>query len=330
MITAISGLNLKRINPQNNSKTDFKTTPLKSDSFELQQKSNPSFGRSIVPRKAIFACCDRFSARMERTQSVDELRKLSDRFIERLRKILYNPKLQKEPEFERYNYFKHDLINVFTNEKLYDLTKVEHDIILEKYPEVAEMPASKYLATYKQAFRDTVRMIKSEIEYEKYEYDNSKIVNAKAIFGRLRKHRLKLCPFSIEGLSLLKGKKVKKPVDLYYLLKQPFLNAQKYGERKPFRIVIEKAEVDGKDRYYALYINPETTPISDADIDKILEGNGYRISNDKITGIEGEGFGFGYIISTLRKKGYERDIPNLIQKGREKGVCVRIPIIGIV
>lgn len=333
MITPILGLNFKRISPQNNSKTDFKTNPLRDDSFELQQKASPSFalsfGKSIVPRKAIFACCDRFSAKMEKTESVEKLRELSKSFLERLKKIVYNPEFNKEPDFRRYQSFRHELMNVLTNEKWFSLTD-NSAIIPVRYPEMTSMSSIEYLTSYKQACRDTVKMIKEEMKYDTYSQSNKRIINANAIFDRLRKHRLKLCPFSIEGLNLLKGKKVKEPEDLFDFIKQPFSNAQKYGDRKPFKIVIEKATVEGQERYYALFINPDTKPILDAKIYRILEGNGYRVSSPDTTGIEGEGFGFGYIIRTLRRKGYEQDIPNLIERGREKGVCVRVPIIGIV
>lgn len=333
MITAISGLSFKTTRPQNNSKTDFKTNPLnpkgRADSFELQNKSNPSFGRSIVPRKAILACCKRFSARMEKTESIDELRGVSERFLEIFKKVLYNPKLTKEPAFEHYQDFRHELLNRLTHEKWYILTD-NHIDIPERYSEMAGVSNAEYLNQYKQAFTDTVGMIKGEIEYEKFTSANLQTLNAKAIFERLRKHKLRLCPFSIEGLSLLKGKKIKEPEGLDCLIRQPFSNSQKYGEGKPFKIVIEKAMAGEEECYYASFINPDTTPIPDAEIDKILQGNSYRASNAIQAGIEGEGFGFGYIIRTLRREGYEQNIPNLIEKGRKKGVCVRVPIIGIV
>ncbi len=37
-------------------------------------------------------------------------------------------------------------------------------------------------------------------------------------------------------MTLLKGKKLKKPEDTDFLITQPFSNAQKYGEGKPFKL----------------------------------------------------------------------------------------------
>lgn len=139
--------------------------------------------------------------------------------------------------------------------------------------------------------------------------------------------------FEIIGLELLKGKILKNPDLFHFLMSQPLLNAIKYGDGKPFKIAIQEVEKDGKKLYYMLFINPDTTPIPDKEIVEILKGLGYRGKDVLEKGVKGSGFGIRRMIKELRWNGYEQDIENLIERGREakgeKGVCVRVPIIGV-
>ncbi len=134
---------------------------------------------------------------------------------------------------------------------------------------------------------------------------------------------------SLEGLELLKGKQIENPLQFYTYVSQPLGNAVKYGNNKPFKIKIEELWQEGKKVYYASFINPDTKPIPDDEIDKISGGWGYRGKNATEAHVVGIGKGFTNIVKILQENGYERDIPNLIEKGREKGVNVRIPLIGV-
>lgn len=136
---------------------------------------------------------------------------------------------------------------------------------------------------------------------------------------------------SLECFVLIKNKKIKKdPFIFYSYISQPILNLVKYGDNKPATIKIAKeAGKDGKDMYYAYFINHGTTPIPDDDIDKIIEGQAHRSKHAINKGIKGDGMGFANIVSFIISRGYEKDVPKLIEKGRKEGVCVRLPLIGL-
>lgn len=334
MITAISGLSFKIITPQNNSKTDFKTNPLKDDSFKLQSKLNPSFGKSIVPRKAIFTCCDKFLAGVEKIEDLDTLANASKRFIDSIRKILDIPQKYRSDNLQPYKAFKHDLFNSFCSSKFRRFLYKNEVVMKQYYPELPDMHTPEFVSCYKQELKNVTERLKDNVEktveWDEFLQGNDRTINVSTIFDKLTSRRLKESDFSIEGMALLADKKMRDPMTIYFVLSQPFLNAQKYGEGKPFKIVIEKTIEAGKERYFASFINPDTNPIPDDEIDKILQGKKYRASNALQSGIDGTGFGFQYLVETLRRSCCGEDIPNLIQKGRERGVCVRVPIIGIV
>ncbi len=84
--------------------------------------------QSIVPRKAIFDCCERFAAKMKRTNDIDKMRQLSERFIDNIEEILHRPKMEDSEittKFNSYRRFRHDLGNWLGTNKLFVLT---HDI----------------------------------------------------------------------------------------------------------------------------------------------------------------------------------------------------------
>lgn len=337
MIKPISIINFKPITPNYN-KGNIKSNSLKEDAFVKQKNINPSFGGSIIPKEKIFKCCDKFIADIDKIEDAPTLMESSNKFIDKIQEILDNssPNISDE-SLDFLRFFRHGLINNFCETKGRVLSiHYKDNAICKLYPETTCMTDIEYLTYQKQELRKAVidvikERIDEGIHSEIQSKNNKKIVQANTVFDKLLNHkkRMEEIEFRITGRELLEGKKVKNPVDFYWFLQQPFLNAAKYSEGKSFKIVIEKIVKEGNERYYASFINPETKVIPDTEINKILKGNGYRASNAIESGIRGTGFGFISMIGTLKRNGYKQDIPNLIEKGREKGVCVRIPLIGL-
>lgn len=117
----------------------------------------------------------------------------------------------------------------------------------------------------------------------------------------------------------------KNAFEQYDLLSQIILNAIKYSEMKPITVEFSKTDAHQKlnESFYTLtVINHGTTPLVDSDIDKILEGTGYRPNNRKIGGT---GTGYKEIIAILKRNCPNFDPRNIIEKGRKNGVKCTVP-----
>lgn len=301
-------------------------TTMKNDSFELSSKSNPSFG--AISRKEIFACCDKVLKDIEKVTDCDRLKAIADDFF-------FN-KLKKHvdaigDETSLHEHFHHELVNAYRNSR---------DIIVDR--KIANIANSsikngtdyQYLTFQKKEFKKAVDIIKSCTHrwsiLERWDKQGV-TVPFQDVLDLLKRMppKSQYKNIQVEGLELLKGKNIENPLQFYTYVSQPLGNAIKYGENKPFKIKIEKVEQDGKNFYYASFINPDTKPIPNDEIDKITKGDFYRGANAKDSDIDGEGRGFYNIVKILKDNGYESDIPNLIEKGRKQGVHVRIPLIGV-
>ena len=212
------------------------------------------------------------------------------------------------------------------------LNEKDRGVLLEYYPDATT--DIKYLNAQKKELKKAVDIIKSCTNrwstLEKWNKPN-KIIPFQDVFNLLKRMppKSQYKNIQVEGLGLLKGKRIENPVRFYTYVSQPLGNAIKYGGNKSFKINIEEVERGGKNAYYASFLNLDTKIIPNAEIDKILEGCGYRAQNARQERIKGRGKGFFNIVRILKENGYGSDIPNLIEKGREKGVNVRIPLIGV-
>jgi hypothetical protein len=304
MFLKIIGTNPASNTSKYNFKSYTKTNFLPQDTFEMHKNSNLSFG-SVIPKNKIFKCCDDLLKSVENfSESDDVTLQVNDFYHKKLLKLLDIKLTVSEKEKERFRSFKHTLINIVA-------TKINYE---------GKVPKSE-LEYFVNDIKDYT---------ESYE-DSNKIVQATTIWNKLKKilKSMNSPAVSINNQNLLLDKKIKHPLQFNEFVSQPLLNAIKYSEEKPFKIIFEEVSEGDNKKYYASFINPETKPIPDEEIDEILKGDFYRSSNAKLSGIQGSGFGFWSIINTLRQNGCEHDIPNLIEKGREKGVCVRIPLIGL-
>lgn len=354
MIPAISGISINNRNQQISQRNNIRFISLPKDTFEIRQKSNPAFG-SVIPENEILGISNQFLKDIKNISDIKKLRETSYKFFYKdLNKIL-NP--DGFPDFEPLNFskddlvffknFRHELKNIITNRALLvdESLSFSREIVQEDYPEI--VTDKQYLKHLKKALKGAVIDIKETINtwnlLEDWYKNPEKEVPFKDVLKLIKRipKNKNLTP-SWGELEILNDKQVKEPTVLYQLLSQPLLNAIKYGEGKPFQIKIEEVVSDGRKDYYALFINPETKPIPDAEIDKIIEGLGYRASNARKTKIIGSGLGFSELVPIVKKKAksvsfwddkkkafYNEDLLNLIEKGREKGVCVRVPLFGI-
>ncbi|MDD3436102.1 MAG: hypothetical protein PHC64_03010 [Candidatus Gastranaerophilales bacterium] len=357
MILPVLAINPRSLTQKYSIQPFKKTNSLQRDVFERQEKAEPSFGRSkssIIPSATIVRLCNDFLKEVEEVgkkkketkvkfkrnlglkKGANRVAELTTEFFKRYLPENFERYIAKRPENEHpfLRTFKHELVGAY-NETAVCLSDVNlfKDFILIKYPEAKTKAAQ--LEIYKSEIRKVVeeikRLTREWAKLEKYWNESESVIAGGEFINLLQlilKVPLGFAKASMPGLiDFFKGKEVKNPFQLYDLLSQPILNARKYGKSKPFEIAIEEVTNGGK-TYYAYITNPDTILIPDKEIDEILKGSCYRAEETRDI-IEGTGFGFSEIIRILRENGYEDDIPQLIEKGREKGVCVRIPLIGV-
>lgn len=314
MITTILGYSAN-----NKNKNSF----FLKDSHKFEQKFIPNF--KGIPHEKILNSCERLLTKIDKTDSLENLKNISVDFFDKKLKNIINRNNSKldgaKADFLRT--FGHDLTN-----KYFTLVTTIKDYNFFKPENVSDL---EYLNQLKQKFKDTIDIIKKftndwKGDLTEWQNNPNKIIPAKIVFNKLIKSSDII---NIEGIEILRGKNVENPFQLYTIIAQPFSNAMKYGEGKPVSIIIEKVQKTDQIRYYASFINHETTPIPNNEIEKILNGNNYRASSAIQKGIKGTGLGFTKIVDILKTNGCDADIPQLIEKGREKGVCVKIPLIGV-
>lgn len=330
MIKAIANIGLYKNTSPSSKNVEYTSSPvystckisnnLERDVFQ-PSKNSPSFcglAKSIIPKKEIFSLCDSVIASLEKDSSQIDPQSLSKYFTNQMHEILpERGKEEQKAEDQIYRVFRHEINNLAG--------------IIPGQLYIMNMHLSKGRAVEAENLRKeliaAVGNLKENIKEWIKLFSEGSLSN---ILGLLNKEP-QSSKITWIGTERLEGKKVAKDkyFDLYSLFSQPILNAVKYGEGMPVRVAIKEGETaSGAKQLFASVTNPDTTPIPDAEIDKILQGKGHRADAVKDT-IKGTGFGFQEMIRILKENGHESDIPALIEKGREKGVCVRFPLIGI-
>lgn len=289
-----------------------KLCSLPNDTFIKTKKSNVSFGH--IPQDETFKLCS------ELLENFKNPKKHLDDLLEVFKNTFINIAMNKPEDANliEKKAWRHEIINIINNKGITILTLFDDGLLDTKFDK--NMLVNELV--------DGVR--KSTIRWNKTEYNINKTSNVKAVFDDLKGLAKSLNSPAIEfrNLDMIEEKTLKNPDLAYTILSQPLLNAVKYGEGKPIQIAVETVENGGKSSYCLSFTNTETKPISDEEIEKILEGKKYRSKSAKESGIDGSGEGFSFIIDILKENNFH-DITNLIEKGREKGVCVRIPLFGI-
>ena len=293
--------------------------PMPKDIFTLRQKSNIPF--CSVPRKKMATLYNNILNQIKQANSEESVNKVFDIFTAK-----YN-----ELRSKSCAEYVHEMNNV-TNLYMSLLADTKRFLKDSFYPHIQN--DKECLAFKKDTFAkllDTIDECTNRWSIiEKWDKPST-IAPFQDVFDLLKKmpSKSQYKNISLDGLGLLQDKKIKNPAQFYTCVSQPLGNAIKYGEDKPFKIKIEEVVKAGQKSYYASFINPDTKTIPDKEIDKILEGYFYRASNATKANINGSGAGFYNIVRILTFNGYKSDIPNLIEKGRKKGVHVRIPLIGV-
>lgn len=327
MFTSFTKINFTPIMNNYNFENRKSSIPMQKDVFIKQHTFAPSFG-SAIPSTEIMNCCDVALLKLSKAKSTEDLITITkDIFYTRLRGILYptnkNGKLRKKiPDVLRK--FRHEitaktvLLSTSIKSKN-DFINLINDVCSE-----AEISSKGMLGCQKDEIIKRINTVKDTtnmwVELESWTEKPS--IPIATFLNRIKK--LMDCSGTtstkIEGKDLLKGKRVRNPLKIYYMFSQPILNAQKYGEGKPFKVKIKKGQKPGL--YYFYVINEHTRPIPDDEIDKILKGRGYRARNTK--NIQGTGQGFSDVIKLL-KFYYKDELLQTIHKGKSEGVSVRIP-----
>ena len=315
---AITSINFNQKSyTKNNCNNSIK--PIPKDVFTPRQKSNLSFGS--IPQKKMATLYKNILRKIKQAKTEERINQIHNKFSFKYKKLLSKSNAE----------YDHEMRNGVV---LYEALVIDKEGFLKDiyYPHIKG--DFSCLAFKKDTFKKLLGTIKECTNrwsiIEKWDKPST-IAPFQDVFDLLKKmpSKSQYKNISLDGLGLLQDKKIKNPAQFYTCVSQPLGNAIKYGEDKPFKIKIEEVVKAGQKSYYASFINPDTKTIPDKEIDKILEGYFYRASNATKANINGSGAGFYNIVRILTFNGYKSDIPNLIEKGRKKGVHVRIPLIGV-
>lgn len=329
MIVQVNKLNTNHI-------TESLNTIPKLCNQKLTKRGAPTF--CALPQNDIMTLSSRFLKDTKKLSDFEHLKNAIREFYDKMIFLLIPPPTGPNANNKFFDLFRHEYVNS-TGAKtaiLIDPSPKSIEKIKEFYerffPSIKTKTEKDIITLQKTHIEDLAKYTEESLKkWKKLEMwdanPNIKIPISKVIkaFFDPNKNTFN-SPITVTGLENISKKKVKNPADLYNLLSQPFYNAIKYGEGKPIEIKIDKAM---NDKYYMSFINPKTKPIPDAEIDKILEGKGYRVAG-QISNINGNGTGMTEVLELLKKYGDEGDLKTIIQKGRKAGVHVRVPVIGIV
>lgn len=339
MIQPIFMFNLNKIQLKPNREGSFKTAPLKADTFERQHPVSPSFGsgpRNLIPSETILARCKTFLETVSNASSFEDLaRESSSFFIDEVPKLLRDGS-DRHAGSGLQSLFRHELVNRYFGEAgcLLDADMLKLKLA-DKRPGV-EIKPDDVFEYQKDSAKKTVEIIQDFTNdwavLDDWAKNPETDVSGKEFLGVFNKTLLKA--LQTTNISLFEGSdfdhvSINNPSRLYKLLAQPILNADKHERGKSVKVVLNEVEEAGKKMYYASVITPDARPILDSKIDKIIESAGDAVANVNVPKPMGTGFGFRQIIKILRKNGHETDVSNLIEKGRERGICIRIPLIGV-
>lgn len=227
--------------------------------------------------------------------------------------------------------FRHELINNITAKFELNINPLFKDTL----PEIDNGNKKfSYLIHQQKKFKEIIITIKDMVLMWK-KIENWKKHPTKPVhFSEIEKTLKKAAKFGniynadIQFHSKINSKNLitKNAFEQYNILSQIILNALKYSEGKPVKVEFSKTpehQALGKNIYTMTVTNNGTKPISNEDIDKILDGTGHR-TNDR--NINGTGTGYTEIVAIL-KKYYSKDAKtmNLIEKNRKSGVKVTVP-----
>lgn len=319
--------------------------PLSKDKFVKQNNpaNSPSF--TGIPIKEIMELSEKALKDIKVPKDADGIYAVAEKYINDFTKIMNSPKNKSSEDSYLIPFFRHEILAKIGNNINFHTSPYFREI---SYPEVND---AVYTGLQKTNFGKIVKIFEDSTQrFSTLEnwYKNkdltvpitdvkAQLKDALSSYKALNNMENKVynrtfentpeSQIHLKNLSLLKEKNVKNPFQLYNIFSQVLLNAEKYGQGKPIDVKISTETINGTKKYFATITNLETKAIPDNEINEILKGSGYRTSSAKET--NGTGTGYKEIINTLKENGMEDEIPNLIEKGRNKGFSVRIPLIGV-
>lgn len=289
IIPGIITFNFTPNNLKSEPKNSYKTNPWQNDSFQLQCKSQPSFGR-IIPKKGIFKCINKFIKEIDKISDIEELKKLSiDFYTEKLRLAVY--KNAKQYQFkEGSSKFILKKLNLGNNlsekDKLIQSGYINN--LVNMYAEQSKICYSSQndLNSMKKQLKENMRTIKvytkKWVNFEKWSNNLSQKAQSEPIFNLLNElnHHISIesSNFIAEVLESIKA----------------------YSKSNPI-IKIEEVYKDNSFSYYA----------------------DFRIKNNRSVGDDELKIIFLRLMKALKNNGYNDNIEDVVQKG---GAYIRIPI----
>lgn len=303
------------------------------DTF-VHNKQNIAF-TSHLPKKELLQFCDEAIEELNKLTTTEQISELAQK-IRLNRNTLFssikeNFENKSPKDREDIHNFLHECGNKSSKLNFIEMHSYYKGRIGQKYNITEQSPDSEYFPFFKQEVEKIIESIKKSVNtrelLEKMETNPNKPVQMSEIMTLLKELSYKDSEgYVVKNEHLLKGKTTKSPKKLYdNVLSQLWLNAKKYKGDEPFVVAIEK---DDNNKLYMTFLNPDTTPLPNSEIDEIIKGNMYRatVTKDKI---DGTGLGYKNIIAELKENGLEKDILTLIEKDRERGFKVRVPLFGV-
>jgi len=302
MLSAVSGINLNRKTnnlPQNRSAKI--NLALRKASFESNPKHKISFG-GVIPQDDLITICEDFIPSLDSISNVELLKRAFDELYQKFLQIASDTPENKISE--HFHTWRHELDNIF-HVATFNLTS-----------------ADKPREFFENLLFSLVEITRADAKIEGKE---GKPVLFEDVLKKIKvlAKRMRSPSFSIKGTELLQGRVLRNPELVDLVLSHLLLNAIKHGENEPFQIIIKGDErLEEKSREFGdlfiSFLNPDTKVLSEDKIEELLKGE--RVETARF------GRGLPALIKLLREHGYEEDLSNLIERNREKGVCITAPL----
>lgn len=327
--------------------------------------SSPAFGN--IPVKRVEKLSNRYSTIIAKSNNAESFPDLMEKYQNSLMKILgketfvrtnnlkfllFQKKLKElfnhipfikknsEQENKTLKALRHEYKNEFARRVYMALDGFLRDRLPEfhpKHPDSSIINNDKmYFDFQKQELKDMFKYVNKNAQLWKnmdvWRKNPETIVSAKMVFEKLYDAVtfIERPQIIVKNENFLSKIKVKNPAQAYDLYSQIIFNAIKYSDNKPILVEFKKLVCDGEEKLFVSVTNLETKPLSASKIDELNSGIIKTSSKKSENGLFSSGFGIPEVVSIMKNNGCEKHIATLFEKGRESGVCVNVPIIGVV
>jgi len=325
--------------PYRSNVTHAKNNATKQDSFQPQKSYEPAFG--TLNKVKIFKCCDELLSETNKLTNIKDIGEAQEDILDKLMMLINEPKNISKSEENFYKSFGHEFVTSITPS--HSCLRVLLADMDDKFEYIdAFYPKKLNLKTETQKlkfFKNLVKKFTTQFKEGIYDWKSVElwwgkpdlVVSSDKVLARFVRTAKKIPKkhLSIKGIELLENMSFENPGDICDAGDQLFNNAIKYRNNGPVEVSIEKKIKNGKDFYTASFTNPNFPKYSDAQIDRIIVGDGHRAPYVEEAKIYGTGYGIPRVIEILKTNGLKDEIPNLFEKNRDYGVKTSIPLIGI-